>query len=88
MRTDKGAVRFIAKGANLMCRGLTTPGAHMDMSVQKGDMVTITAEGEEFAIGVGNAILSAEEIKSINDGIGIEMVHYRGDALWKMDKIK
>ena len=29
MRADKGAIKFILSGANIMCPGLTSPGAKM-----------------------------------------------------------
>ena len=29
MQVDKGAIRFILSGANIMCPGLTSPGAKM-----------------------------------------------------------
>jgi len=29
MQVDKGAIKFILSGANVMCPGLTSPGAHM-----------------------------------------------------------
>ena len=30
VQVDKGAIRFILSGANVMCPGLTSPGARMD----------------------------------------------------------
>lgn len=29
MQVDKGAIRFVLSGANIMCPGLTSPGARM-----------------------------------------------------------
>jgi len=29
MQVDKGAIKFILSGANVMCPGLTSPGARM-----------------------------------------------------------
>lgn len=29
MQVDKGAIRFVLSGANIMCPGLTSPGAKM-----------------------------------------------------------
>ena len=33
VQVDKGAIKFILSGANIMCPGLTSPGARMDVSL-------------------------------------------------------
>lgn len=37
-QVDKGAIRFVLSGANIMCPGLTSKGARM-MTVEKGKVV-------------------------------------------------
>lgn len=37
-QVDKGAIRFVLSGANIMCPGLTSPGARMT-EVPKGTVV-------------------------------------------------
>lgn len=37
-QVDKGAIRFVLSGANIMCPGLTSKGAKM-MTVNKGTVV-------------------------------------------------
>lgn len=37
-QVDKGAIRFVLSGANIMCPGLTSPGAIMT-TVDKGTIV-------------------------------------------------
>lgn len=37
-QVDKGAIRFVLSGANIMCPGLTSKGAKM-MTVEKGTVV-------------------------------------------------
>lgn len=37
-QVDKGAIRFVLSGANIMCPGLTSPGAKMT-DVPKGTVV-------------------------------------------------
>ncbi|KAL0482561.1 hypothetical protein AKO1_014431 [Acrasis kona] len=83
MQTDKGAVKFVLKGANIMCPGLTTPGANIDMSVGAGCLVTITGEGEQEPLAIGFTTMSSQEIMEVNKGVGIMVVHYRGDKLHK-----
>ena len=37
-QVDKGAIKFLLSGANVMCRGLTSPGAKM-IALPKGAFV-------------------------------------------------
>merc|ERR1712130_872581 len=50
MQVDRGAVKFIMSGANIMCPGLTSEGAKMDLSVQKEKPVAIMVEGKKHAL--------------------------------------
>merc|ERR1712217_959227 len=61
MQVDKGAIKFVLKGANIMCPGLTSPGANME-DVPEGTPVQILAEGTEHACAVGIATMSTEDI--------------------------
>ena len=40
MQVDKGAIRYILSGANIMCPGLTSPGAKM--TKVPGDTVVVS----------------------------------------------
>lgn len=86
-QVDKGAIRFVLSGANIMCPGLTSPGAKM-ISVPKGTVVAIMAEGKQHALAVGITSMSTEDILKINKGIGVENVHYLNDGLWQMRPAK
>lgn len=61
MQVDKGAIKFVFSGANVMCPGLTSAGGKMD-DVQKGQIVAITAEGKEHALAIGETLMSTEEM--------------------------
>ena len=39
VQVDKGAIRFLLSGANVMCPGLTSPGARMDVSLPQDTVV-------------------------------------------------
>ena len=39
LQVDKGAIKFILSGANIMCPGLTSPGARMDVSLPQDTVV-------------------------------------------------
>lgn len=85
VQVDRGAIKFVLAGANIMCPGLTSPGASLpEEPLETDQLVTIYAEGKETALAVGKLIMSTDEIKSINKGIGIEVLHFLGDGLWDL----
>merc|ERR1719440_1964775 len=59
MQVDKGAIKFVLRGASVMCPGLTSPGAEME-SVEVGAPVQVTAEGTVHACAVGVMTMSSE----------------------------
>src|SRR3990167_3265203 len=83
-QVDKGAIRFILAGADIMCPGLTSAGGSM-VDVESGTIVAVFAEGKEHPIGVGLTTNSTAEIRKVNKDIGVLNLHYVGDDLWKLD---
>lgn len=86
-QVDKGAIRFVLSGANIMCPGLTSPGGKMD-DVDKDKPVAIMAEGKRHALGIGTTKMPTKEISRVNKGIGVEIVHFLGDGLWLMERLE
>jgi len=86
-RVDKGAIKFVLSGANIMCPGLTHPNAKMT-TVDKDTVVAIMAEGKEVALAIGRTAMSTDEIASKNKGIGVDNLHYLNDGLWNMKAVK
>ncbi|GLV35579.1 Malignant T cell amplified sequence 1 [Carabus blaptoides fortunei] len=86
-QVDKGAIRFVLSGANIMCPGLTSPGAKMTQ-VPKGTVVAVMAEGKQNALAIGVTSMSTDDIAQVNKGIGIENCHYLNDGLWQMKPVK
>ena len=86
-RVDKGAIRFVLSGANIMCPGLTHPNARMT-AVDEGTVVAIFAEGKENALAIGKTSMSTKEITEKNKGVGVENYHYLNDGLWQMKHFK
>lgn len=83
VQVDRGAIKFVLSGANVMCPGLTSAGAKLpEENIEKDSIVTIYAEGKENALAVGRLTMSTDDIKAKNKGIGIELLHYLGDGLW------
>lgn len=84
VQVDRGAIKFILSGANIMCPGLTSKGAKLpEEDMPKGTTVAVYAEGKENALAVGKLLMSTDEIKKVNKGMGIELSHYLGDGLWE-----
>ncbi len=83
LRVDTGAIKFVLSGANIMCPGLTSPGATIHDEVEEGAGVAIYAENKEHALAVGVTALSTSDIRDVNKGVGVETVHYLNDGLWK-----
>ena len=88
LRVDKGAIRFVFSGANIMCPGLTSAGAVIHDECEADTAVAIYAEGKEHALAVGITKMSTEDIKSKNKGVCIDNVHYLNDGLWKTTKVE
>ena len=83
MQTDAGAIKFVLGGANIMCRGLTSAGGALPVELPAGAPVAVYAEGKEHAIAIGTLALSTADIRALNKGIAIEVLHFLGDDLWK-----
>jgi len=81
MQVDKGAIKHVMTGANIMCPGLTSKGGKME-EIETEKMVLITAEGKINGMGVGKTKLSTSQIREVNKGVAIEMLHYLNDGLW------
>ncbi|URD81652.1 60S ribosomal protein L18 [Musa troglodytarum] len=82
-QVDRGAIKFVLSGANIMCPGLTSPGGALDEEVLEETPVAIMAEGKQHALAIGYTKLSAKDIKTINKGIAVDNMHYLNDGLWK-----
>ena len=83
LRVDKGVIKFVISGANIMCPGLTSAGATIHDECDEDEPVAIFAEGKEHALAIGITKMSTADIKSVNKGIGVDLVHYLNDGLWK-----
>jgi PUA-domain protein len=77
---DMGAVKFVAKGADIMSPGITDA----DPNVQEGDFVIIVDETHKKPLAIGKALISGEEMVENNEGKAIKTIHYIGDKLWNL----
>ena len=62
LQVDRGAIKFVLSGANIMCPGLTSKGARMDIDLPEESMVAIMAEGKENALAIGWLKMSTEDM--------------------------
>jgi len=83
-QVDKGAIRFVLNGSQIMCPGLTSAGARMTDGLAMDAIVAVMAEGKQHALAIGQMKMSTEQIRAVNKGIGIDNMHYLGDGLWKV----
>lgn len=88
MQVDRGAIKFVLSGANIMCPGLTSPGGKVPDDILSEQVVTIMAEDKQHALAIGLTKLSGQDIKNINKGIAVETIHYLNDGLWRAKPIK
>ncbi|CAI7905529.1 unnamed protein product, partial [Closterium sp. NIES-53] len=83
MQVDRGAIKFVMPGANIMCPGLTSPGGKKGDGIPVNSPVAIFAEGKENALAIGYTKMSSDNIRKINKAIGVNLMHYLNDGLWK-----
>ena len=62
IQVDRGAIKFVLSGANIMCPGLTSKGARMEVDLPNDAVVAIMAEGKEHALAIGQLKMSTEEM--------------------------
>jgi predicted RNA-binding protein (TIGR00451 family) len=62
VRVDKGAIKFVFKGADIMCPGLTSAGGDLSSDLPEGAPVAILAEGKDHALAVGLMKMSAADM--------------------------
>lgn len=82
-QVDRGAVKFVLSGADIMCKGVTSEGGKLNEEVASGAIVAVMVEGKESALAIGKMTISGKEIKEKNDGVGITLIHYMDDGLYR-----
>jgi len=87
VQVDRGAIKFVMSGANIMCPGLTSPGGKLPEEVPVDSIVAVMAEGKQLALALGLMKMSAKDIRDTNKGIGIDNIHYLNDGLWRLQSL-
>ena len=60
MQCDKGAIKHIFSGSNVMAPGLTSEGGEIYPNLAVGAPVAITAEGKQHAMAIGFLTMSSD----------------------------
>ena len=79
---DMGAVKFMCKGANVM-----RPGIKSHSTFAKGQIVCIVEESQHKFLAVGIALVSSDEMDSMEKGEIIKNMHYVSDKFWEAGKV-
>mmetsp|Transcript_8341 Transcript_8341/g.10542 ORF Transcript_8341/g.10542 Transcript_8341/m.10542 type:complete len:134 (+) Transcript_8341:390-791(+) len=85
IQVDKGAIKHVIQGANIMCQGVTSAGGKVFESLPADTPIQIMAEGKELPLAIGITKLSTDDIQNVNKGIGINSIHVLGDGLWTLE---
>ena len=78
---DMGAVKFMCNGANVMRPGIKN---HSDF--EKDSIVCIIEESQHKFLAVGKAMVSSNELESMEKGEVIKNMHYISDKFWETGK--
>jgi len=78
---DRGAVPFVTNGADVMRPGIVD----FDPDIKEGDLVVIREETHGKPIGIGRALVGAEEMKRQKEGKSVENILYVGDRIWNLE---
>jgi len=79
VQVDAGAIAPLIGGAALMCRGIQKE--HLG-DFPADTPVQIMAKGKTLPFAIGISKMSAADIKNVDSGVGIEILHTLADGLW------
>lgn len=56
----------------------------MEGGIPEGTVVAVMAEGKTHALAMGLMKMSSDDIKTVNKGIGVDVLTHLGDPLWHL----
>ena len=77
---DKGAIRFISNGADVMRPGIT----HIEENIEKNEIIIIKEETHNKILAIGSSLYNTNELKETKTGKVIKNILYVGDNIWKL----
>ena len=81
IEVDRGAVRFLANGADVMAPGVN--GA--DTEISEGDLVYVRDGHHKRPLVVGRALMSGPDMVIADKGRAVETLHYVSDRIWDFE---
>lgn len=78
---DKGAIRFVSNGADIMAPGVIAAGPE----IKEGDFVIIVEETHRKPLAIGKALMGGAEMVEATSGKAIKSITHVGDKLWNME---
>lgn len=82
LRVDRGAIKHVINGADVMVPGLRSERAVIESEVERGAAVAVFAESKEHAIAVGVCKMSTAQMRTNDKGVAVEATHAVSDGLW------
>lgn len=82
LRVDRGAIKHVINGADVMVPGLRSERAVIEDEVERGAAVAVFAESKEHAIAVGFCMMSTAQMRLNDKGVAVEGTHAVSDGLW------
>lgn len=79
---DMGAIQYVTSGADIFRPGIK----QIDESIAKDEIISIVDERHQKPLAVGIALMSGPDMKAVEKGKVIHIVHYVGDRIWDMTK--
>lgn len=77
---DMGAIKFVAKGADIMSPGITDA----DPEIKEGDLVIIVDETHRKPLATGRSLISGTEMVENTEGKAVKTIHHIGDKIWDL----
>ena len=89
VQVDRGAIKFVLKGADIMAPGLTSAGGSLgEVPLAADAYVAIKAEGKNQILAIGRMVMSSDDIKKVNKGTAIMNLHFLNDGLWNTSTVE
>jgi PUA-domain protein len=79
---DMGAVPYVCKGADIMAPGILS----IEGEFGQKNLLIVVDECHRKPLAVGISLFNSEEMKNLQKGKTVKILHYVGDKLW--DQIK
>jgi len=75
---DKGAIRFVTGGADIMQPGIIK----IDLAIKEKEIILIREETHNKPLAIGYSLCSGEEMQEMSSGKVIKNLHYVSDTIW------